>query len=219
MPITVDQTSLIRSSAGSKIRVTGKFSFTTYTTGGDAVTAETVGLSRLEYVNIEEKSGYDFAPVINTAQSQMDVQAFASGSGTFAGSPLAGHSHDLQVTQDEAVIVNPATGVSAALANIPLGSADIVYIVAGGVTGAATKVPVGAVANSKEVSINYATGVLQFLAADSVQNASVTYTRAATSSVSAGTPSGTISGTAGGEVANGADLSPVGPISFEIIGL
>lgn len=216
MPITVDQTSLIRSSAGSKIRVTGKFSFTTYTTGGDAVTAETLGMSRLEHVNIEEKSGYDFAPVINTAQSQMNVQAFASGGGTFTGAPLAVHTHDLTTITEETVGVVADVGT---LAFVPSGVIQNVYADVAGATGPKVIVPDFVVPVAGQVSVENITGTLTFAAADAVTQARVTYAKATTQPITAGTPSGTISGGAGGEVANGTNLAGVGPISFEIIGL
>lgn len=73
------------------------------------------------------------------------------------------------------VSVTAGTGVSAALSSIPVANVNNVYITAGDVTGAAVIVPSGSVANSKEVSINYTTGVLQFLVADAVTSATVTY--------------------------------------------
>lgn len=131
----------------------------------------------------------------------------AGAGGTFTGAALAAHGHNVITSSDEVIAVTAGTGVSAALTSAPLGAVSNVYITAGGVTGAAVQVPSGAVANSKEVSVNYTTGVLQFLVADAVTQAKVSYARAAVSNTSAGTPAGTI---AGGGAAGGTFIATGG---------
>lgn len=187
-----------------------------YVTGGYSITAVQLGGLRIKRLKLQPELGYNFEVVYSTVEpASVSLKVYQGSGGAFTGSALGTHTHSIQVTQDEVVAVTAGTGVSAALANIPLGTVDNVYLDAGGVTGAGVIVPVGSVANTKEVSIDYTTGVLQFLVADAVTSAKVTYARAAVTAVSAGTPSGTIAGAAGGEVANATDLSALTAIEFE----
>lgn len=197
-------------------KVYGTIAFdSSYVTGGEALTAAQLGAQRIKRIDLQDESGYIFETIYASVEPQsVLIKVYQAGGGTFTGSALAGHTHASQVTQDEAVTVTAGTGVSAALANIPVGSIDNIFITAGGVTGACTIVPVGSVTNSKEVSINYTTGVMQFLVADAVTSVKVTYTRATTTSVSAGTPAGSVAGAAGSEVANATDLSALTAVEF-----
>jgi hypothetical protein len=162
----------------------------------------------------------------------------------FTGSALAGHVHSFGPIAPETVGVTAGTGVSAALTSAPVGSVENVFIAAsGGAARPAILVPPGSVANTSEVSIDYTTGVLQFLVADAVTSAVVIYSSNNTTSVSAGTPAGTngtssvsaqvftgaplaththtVGGGAAGalsEVANGTDLSGITALQIIAIG-
>lgn len=111
----------------------------------------------------------------------------------FTGAPLGTHSHDFVVSSAEAITVTAGTGVSSAVASIPVGMVESVYVTAGGVTGAVTVIPAGQTPATKECTYNATTGVFQFLIADAVTAAVVTYATRAVSAVSAGTPGGTVS--------------------------
>jgi len=223
--------------AGDEKLVMGQLAFdSSYPTGGETLNAVDLGLSFINRVIVEPK-GYVFPVSYAASGTSANILVFQSASVTpagtisapaFTGSALAAHGHNVQLTQDEVIAVTAGTGVSAALTNIPVGSIDNVYIAAGGVTGAAVIVPVFSVANSKEVSINYTTGVLQFLVADAVTSAKVTYARAAVSTTSAGTPAGTNSAptftgtatTAAGfsQVPNTTNLSTLTGVNFVAFG-
>lgn len=233
MAITVVDTQ--RVSEGNKWKIIGTLALdNSYPTGGYAITPAQIGLSQIQSFDIQVESGYSFQYVEQTAKIKAyDVGGFTPA-GTvaapvFTGNALAAHGHNIQVTADEVITVTAGTGVSSALANIPVGSINNVFVTAGGVTGVAELVPVGSVSATHQVSANYTTGVLQFLVADAVTGAKVTYARAAVSTTSAGTPAGTNSapaftGTpaaagAGSEVPNATDLSALTTVEFEAIGL
>ena len=110
----------------------------------------------------------------------------------FTGAALGTHSHDAQYTSAEALTVTAGTGVSSAAVNIPIGIVEAVYVTAGGVTGAVTVIPAGQTPATKECTYNQATGVFQFLIADAVTDAVISYVSRAVTLVSAGTPAGTI---------------------------
>lgn len=224
--------SYVTQSAGSEVKAEAVGAAdSSYPTNGYTINASSFGLRAFTRVVVANAFGYHVEPIYGSDLSSIKLKFYSvTPAGTisapvFTGSALSAHGHNVQITQDEVVSVTAGTGVSAALANIPVGSVDNVYIAAGGVTGAAVKVPVGSVANSKEVSIDYTTGVLQFLVADAVTSAKVTYARAAVSTTSAGTPAGsnsapTFTGTAGAmtEVANATNLSALSSIKIDAYG-
>lgn len=127
---------------------------------------------------------------------------------TFTGDALAAHGHFIGPNAPETIAVTPGTGISDPLVGVPVGSVDCVLIAAsGGAVRPAIMVPPGSVANTSEVSIDYATGILQFLVADAVTSATVVYLPSATTTTSAGTPTGTNStSTAAAQVFTGAAL-------------
>lgn len=110
----------------------------------------------------------------------------------FAGAALGTHAHDLQQISAEALTVTAGTGVSSAAVSLPIAIVESVYVTAGGVTGAVTVIPVGQTPATKECTYNPTTGVFQFLIADAVTAAVITYVIRASTAVSAGTPAGTI---------------------------
>lgn len=183
---------------------------TSYATGGDSINLNELPFdTAISDIYFTDNSSGILLVFDRTSQKILAYSG--SGGGTFAGAALGTHSHNIQLTADEVIAVTAGTGVSAALTNIPVGAVSSVYLTAGGVTGPGIIVPTGAVANTKEVSINYTTGVLQFLVADAVTSATVTYSRADVTAVSAGTPAGTITGGAVtiAQVANATNLSTV----------
>lgn len=109
----------------------------------------------------------------------------------FVGAALAGHDHNVQYHSAEAITVTAGTGVSSALVN-PVGIVESVYITAGGVTGAVKVIPAGQTPGTLECTYDHSTGVFQFLIADAVTAAVVSYIALGVTSVSAGTPAGTI---------------------------
>ncbi len=199
-----------------------------YPAGGYPLTLSSVGLLNLSRLILtDEPAGYN----LDVNYTDLKLLILNSTGGTFVGSALAGHTHTvtptgtnsapaLQTVVDEVVSVTAGTGVSAALANIPVGAIENVYVTAGGVTGVFQIVPAG-VSGTTLVSVDHTTGVLQFLIADAVTSATVTYVRSATtvpvftgdldvtSSTSGGTPAGTITGGASSEVTPGTDLSTI----------
>ena len=186
--------------------MTGTLAWTTYTTGGDSIAARDIGMSRINSFEIKgDDLGFDFSESINLDQDTVAVKVFQTASSS--------HNHSIQVTQDEVVSVTAGTGVSSALTNIPVSGIDSVYITAGGVTGPVTLVPVGSVSSSKQASLNYTTGVFQFLVADAVTSIKVTYQRSAVTSTS-------IAATPESEVPNGTNLALAGltSVAFEATG-
>lgn len=240
-------------SVGTQYKINGQITFdSSYPTGGEVLTASQLGLTYIESFEVPvDAGGYTFGSNLTTPATSLTVKVFQGASGstssvsggtpagtvdapTFAGDALAAHGHTILTGVDEIIAVTAGTGVSGALGYLPIAAVSSVYISAGGVTGAATIVPSGSVANSKEVSVDYSTGVLQFLVADAVTQAKVSYAKAAADDVSAGTPSGTnsapaftgvaltghthaVGAAAGGEVPNGTDLSTL-TIQFEAFG-
>lgn len=251
---TLTASNLRNESAGSELKVCGTFAFgSSYNntgnndTTGETITAKSLGMTAIRRLKMQDKSGYGFqvlysasgtespysVPAVRVKVYTDGVSAFTPGGSNsapvFTGLPLANHTHTLSVSQDSVVSVTAGTGVSAALASPPIASVDNIYIVAGGVTGPAVIVPTGSVASSKQVSINYTTGVLQFLVADAVTSAKVTYTLATANVASGGTPAGSVSapiftgtpvpGAVASEVPNGTDLSSALPnVQFEAYG-
>lgn len=218
MAVSVVDDSLNRNSAGSRIGVTARVAFTTYETGGPALLASDFGLSVIDTLSVVgDFGGYSIDPLVATGGQSVNLKVSAQGAGTFSGAALATHSHNAQNAIEEVVSVTAGTGVSAALTSIPVSLVESVYVTAGGVSGPYTLVPAG-VSGTTLVSINHTTGVLQFLIADAVTSAKVTYLKTATTSVSAGTPSGTVSAGSAGEVSNGTDLSALDSVLIQAYG-
>lgn len=194
MPAFVNENSLVRSSVGNKFRITGTLTFTTYQTGGPVVNANQLDLDQIEWFELENAGGNIFYPIVSFDQSKVNLKGFTPGTGASSITPVV----------NELVAVVADTGT---LANIP-STVQNVYAV-GGVTGAFLIVPSTIAPASGEVSINMATGVLTFNAADTIAAASVTYT-------------GRVTGGGGGgssEIGNGTDLSALGAIQFECTGI
>lgn len=227
-----------------------------YPTNGYTLTPSQFGLSVISQVfPVANESGYVFQ--YQTATGKMEVFVAPGGAGGTTGNTtavnapsavsvptitlaaLAPHSHTMAPTVNETIAVTPGTGVSAALSGIPLGYVINVYQTAGGVTGPATIIPSTATLASQQVQIDYTTGVLTFLVADAVTQATVTYSSLNTSNTSGGTPTVTgvsaqtaaaqiqtahnhsVGAGAGGalvEVANGTDLSAVTNLYLIAIG-
>lgn len=192
MAISIVQGSLVRSSGGSKIRITGKVQYTTYQTGGPFLAASQFGLDQIEYCDIEQKGGY-----------QLDSRAAANGTGVnfLAYSGTGGGT--ITTSANAVVVVAANTGT---LASIPA-MVQSVSVTAGGLTGPYIIVPSSIVPQSGQVSINLTTGVMTFNAADAVTSATVSYILAA---IGAG---------GSGEVPNGTNLAGLGQIEFMAIGL
>lgn len=192
MAISIVQGSLVRSSGGSKIRVTGKVQYTTYQTGGPFLSANQFGLDQVEYCDIEQKGGF-----------QLDSRASTNGTGVnfLAYSGTGGGS--ITKVQNEVVAVAANTGT---LASIP-GLVQSVQVVVGVLTGPYLIIPSVVAPQSGQVSIDLTTGVMTFNVIDAVTSATVTYIQA---SIGVG---------AAGEVANGTNLASLGQIEFMAIGL
>lgn len=128
-----------------------------------------------------------------TAVNNPSAVTVASLSGTAA-------AQNLQTITGEVVSVTPGTGVSAAVANAPTAIFDAVTVTASGV-GAFTAqvVATGTAVATKQVSINYTTGVMTFLIADAVTSATVDYVRRTTSTSAV---TGTGAGTAAAQIQN-----------------
>lgn len=205
-------------------------------TTGETLTAASVGLSRIKSVvfNQDEGTGFGFSVLYSASgaetiePSAVRVKVFASAGGagitgsTSGGTPAGTvTAPTIQAEINSSILVNAGTGVGAAVANTPIGGVDFIFIEAGGVTGPAIIVPVGQVANTREVSINYTTGVTQFLVADAVTLARINYQRAATTvPVFAGNAlaghTHTIAAGGGGEVANGTNLNAAGLSAVQV---
>ena len=207
-----------------------------YPTGGYALTAASLGLAQINRVELSESSGYIITPTytsLTTVNLVFKDTAGSTPAGTIssvsAGTPAGTISApSLQTTVDEVVSVTAGTGVSAALANIPVGSIQNVYVTAGGVTGVANIIPAAATLATHQVKVNLTTGVLTFLVGDAVTSATVTYVRAAATvptftGSALGTHTHTFTGTAGSagaltEIANATDLSALTSIKLTVYG-
>lgn len=114
---------------------------------------------------------------------------------TFIGIAMGVHSHVL-TRNTQTVAVTPGTGVSAALAGFPIGCIESVKATVNAVPDVTIQMlPDGSTPVSGTATINPATGVMQFLIADTVTSATATYITATTTAVSAGTPEGTVTST------------------------
>jgi hypothetical protein len=230
---TLTASNLRFESAGSEKKVIGTFAFgSSYNntgnnnTTGETISAYALGLQAIRRLKIQPEAGYDFQVLYSPSGTESDepvtsvrVKVFQSAGGTFTGSPLAVHGHNLQTTVDEIISVNAGTGVSVALTNRPVGTILGVYQTAGGVTGASSPIPQAASLATLQYKFDLASGVLTFLIADAVTSATVTYTRAATSTISGGTPAGTVSAGAETEVPNATNLSTaLAKVQFEAYG-
>lgn len=216
MALTI--TNLKYDSAGSQTKVTGQIAFdSSYPTGGESLTASQLGLAGISNIIVEPKSGYIFDPAYSGSDANILVYNSAGG-GTFTGSALGTHTHNVQRSIDEVISVTAGTGISAAATSIPIGIVESVYVTAGGVTGVFKIIPAAATLATTLVKVDRTTGVFTFLVADAVTSATITYLQLATSATSAGTPAGTISSTAGSEISNGTNLSTLTGVDFTAYG-
>ncbi len=250
MPITIDLNDIQRMSDGSKWKMLGRLSFVgPYTTGGEELTADTIGLARLESLNIDgEEKGFLFE--YDYVNQKLKVFAGSGGvtpSGTVSQPTFAGNfqsinnDHDFIVNffgQGGVLVMKERPVVVAAnVGNIGFFPA-IVFMVEATVgasigpkqmVGHLTAPAAGQVSVSYEVSTDLTK--LTFNAADAVTAAIVNALRIdITSETSVSfTPTGTvsqptftgtpISGGAAVEIANGTNLSALSDIEFQAIGL
>lgn len=182
-----------------------------YQTGGMLLTALQLGAQRIKSLSIQSEKGYLFEVIYATPEpTSVLIKVFQGAGGTFAGVALPSHGHDVTTVVEETVTV---VGDQGTLANIPAG-VFTVDATAAGATGGKVQVSSGTAPAAGEVQVNLGTGVLTFNAADAVTQTKVNYLRAATSLVSAGTPSGTITGGAASEVAGGTNLTTLSAVEF-----
>lgn len=197
MPIIVNQSSLKRSSAGSKTSISGTFSFTLYETSGPLITAAQLGLTQVETFIADQEGGFVFDPEVNTNGDQINVKAFQGSGG----------SGFLSIFADLSILVFANIGSIAGAGLVQNVFADVG---GGGVPNTAMVLIPGVVPPGPgQVSVNISGGTLLFFPGDMITTAIATFSLAATST----------SGGAGSEVPNATDLSPIGNIEFTAIGL
>lgn len=92
MAIIINPNSLKRESSASQWKIEGKFSYTTYETGGSAISATSLGLSQIKDVEVDQQGGLLWDPVIATSQSSVNIKVYNAGGGTWAQTPLLADS-------------------------------------------------------------------------------------------------------------------------------
>ena len=126
-----------------------------YPFGGESLTPTDLGFFSIDYLRGSAKVGYDF----DYDYSNQKLKALRQG------------TNRPQLVTEEALTV--ATNVGT-LTHVPL-YIVAVHVTAGNVTGAFNVIPTGETPLTKQVDVNFLTGVMTFLSTDIVTAASITY--------------------------------------------
>lgn len=77
MAFTIDQSKLVRTSEGSRWKITGVMTPGAYTTGGYPLLASQIGLSQITGFQIDQEGGFFFDPEVASSQTVANIKVFA----------------------------------------------------------------------------------------------------------------------------------------------